>query len=290
MPAISQPAPPDAAFIDIRGVTKSFAKGSIRAVDDVSVTIDRGDIFGFIGYSGAGKSTLVRLINALEVPDSGTVSVAGRVVSRAKESELREIRRDIGMIFQHFNLFNARTVAANVAYPLKLANWPAKERAARVAELLAFVGISDKAKAYPAQLSGGQKQRVGIARALATSPQVLLADEATSALDPETTREVLELLRKVNEDLGITVVLITHSMTVVQHLCTRVAVMEKGRVVESGDAHSLLSNPRHPRPAGSSSRPFTIDPRSRSWPPSGSAMRGGSSSSAWREAARAVWT
>lgn len=233
-------------IIQIQGVTKTFGKGKVTAVNDVSLSIDKGDIYGVIGYSGAGKSTLVRLINALEVPDAGTVAVDGRLVSGASESDLRSIRRDIGMIFQHFNLLSARTVAANVGYPLKLAKWSKKERAERVSALLDFVGIGEKAKSYPSQLSGGQKQRVGIARALATSPQVLLADEATSALDPETTREVLDLLRRVNKELGITIVVITHSMTVVQHLCNKVAVMEHGNVVEAGDVYSLLADPQHP--------------------------------------------
>ncbi|GAA2516509.1 methionine ABC transporter ATP-binding protein [Rarobacter incanus] len=233
-------------IISLSGITKTFNGGAVRAVDDVSLDVERGDVYGVIGYSGAGKSTLVRVINALELPDSGRVVVDGRDVTAAGQGELREIRRDIGMIFQHFNLFNARTVAANIGYPLKLAKWPKKKRAERVAELLDFVGIADKAKRYPTQLSGGQKQRVGIARALATSPAVLLADEATSALDPETTREVLDLLRRINRELGVTIVLITHSMSVVQHLCNKVAVMEGGRIVERGAVYDVLARPEHP--------------------------------------------
>ncbi|MDR3068577.1 MAG: ATP-binding cassette domain-containing protein, partial [Cellulomonas sp.] len=214
-------------------VNKTFRSktGPVRAVRDVSLEIVRGEIFGVIGYSGAGKSTLVRLINALERADppaqpdqgaetqgaSGGVWVDGASVSQLRERDLRRLRTDIGMIFQRFNLFSARTVAANVAYPLRLAGWDRARRRTRVAQLLDYVQIADKARAYPAQLSGGQQQRVGIARALATEPKVLLADEATSALDPETTRDVLDLLKRVNTELGVTVVLITHEMSVVQY-------------------------------------------------------------------------
>ena len=222
------------------------AGGGVRAVDHVTLEIDRGEVFGVVGYSGAGKSTLVRLINALERADSGRIVVDGKDVTALSERGLRSLRSDIGMVFQQFNLFSARTVAANVGYPLRLAGWSRADRRKRVAELLEFVGIADKARRYPAQLSGGQKQRVGIARALATSPSILLADEATSALDPETTRDVLDLLRKVNRELGITIVVITHEMSVVQYVCHRVAVMERGKVVESGPVYSVFADPQQP--------------------------------------------
>ncbi|MFD6178621.1 MULTISPECIES: methionine ABC transporter ATP-binding protein [unclassified Isoptericola] len=232
--------------IELRGVSKTFGDGdrAVHAVDDVSLTVQAGEIFGVIGYSGAGKSTLVRLVNALETVTSGSVLVEGTDITALPERKLRGVRARIGMIFQQFNLLTSRTVAGNVAYPLKVARWPKEERAARVAELLEFVGLADKAKAYPRQLSGGQKQRVGIARALATSPTILLADESTSALDPETTRDVLALLRRVNAELGITIVVITHEMEVVRSICHRVAVMEHGKVVEVGDVYDVFSAPR----------------------------------------------
>lgn len=217
-----------------------------RAVDDVSLRIRRGDVFGIIGYSGAGKSTLVRMINALERPTSGTVNVLGTDITALGESKLRPIRQKIGMIFQQFNLFSTKTVSGNIAYPLQLDHWRRDYQEKRVAELLDFVGLTDYADSYPAQLSGGQKQRVGIARALATNPKILLADEATSALDPETTDEVLALLRRVNERFGITIVLITHQMSVVQRISNRVAVMSKGRVVEQGDVYDVFAAPRQP--------------------------------------------
>ncbi len=215
-------------------------------MDGVDLDIARGEITGVIGYSGAGKSTLVRMINALELPTSGTVTVAGRVTGSLGERGLRELRADVGMIFQQFNLFNARTAAGNVGYPLRIAGWPAARRKQRVAELLEFVGLSDKARSYPAQLSGGQKQRVGIARALATSPGILLADEATSALDPETTQDVLALLKRVNTELGTTIVVITHEMEVVSSICDTVVVMEGGRVVEQGPVYDVFAGPREP--------------------------------------------
>ena len=211
--------------------TRGRGANIARAVDDVSLTIDRGDIFGIIGYSGAGKSTLVRLINALERPTSGAVTVLGTDITSLSETKLRPIRQKIGMIFQQFNLFSTKTVAQNIAYPLQLDHWRKDYQDRRVNELLEFVGLSEHANKYPSQLSGGQKQRVGIARALATNPEILLADEATSALDPETTTEVLALLKRVNEEFGITIVLITHQMNVVQQIAGRVAVMSAGRVV-----------------------------------------------------------
>ena len=238
-------------IVTLTNVSKTYpsrteGESEVKAVDDVSLTIEKGDVFGIIGYSGAGKSTLVRLINALEPATSGTITVDGVDVTSLKESELRRVRSGIGMIFQQFNLFSSRSVKANVAYPLKLAGWSKPDIEARVAELLSFVGLSDKAKAYPEQLSGGQKQRVGIARALATKPAILLADEATSALDPQTTHEVLDLLKRVNREQGVTIVVITHEMDVIQTIATRVAVMENGRVIEQGDVFDVFSAPQNP--------------------------------------------
>ncbi len=233
-------------MVELRGVTKDFVDGrrTVRAVDDVSLDVERGEVFGVIGYSGAGKSTLVRLINALEQPTSGTVTVGGTTISGLPERRLRPVRAGIGFIFQQFNLLSSRTVAGNVTYPLAVAGWSRERRKARVAELLDFVGLADKADQRPSQLSGGQKQRVGIARALATSPALLLADEATSALDPETTKDVLDLLQRVNAELGVTIVLITHEMSVVSYLAQRVAVMDAGRVVERGDVYDIFASPR----------------------------------------------
>ena len=244
----SQPADTAGPIVRIRDVTKTFGlrDRTVHALDHVSLNIQTGEVFGIIGYSGAGKSTLIRLLNALERPDSGSVVVDGREVTTLREGDMRRLRSDIGMIFQQFNLFNARSVSANVGYPLTVAGWPRQKRQARVAELLDFVGISEKAAQFPAQLSGGQKQRVGIARALSTSPKILLADEATSALDPETTRDVLDLLQRVNREFGITIILVTHEMSVVQHICQHVAVMENGQVVEVGEAYRVFSQPEHP--------------------------------------------
>ncbi|WP_225755760.1 methionine ABC transporter ATP-binding protein [Actinotalea sp. Marseille-Q4924] len=235
-------------MVSLRGVSKVFdgPSGPVRAVDDVTLDVARGEVFGVIGYSGAGKSTLVRLINALEQPTAGEVVVDGTRLSGRPEREVRRARAGIGFIFQQFNLWRSRTVAGNIAYPLRVAGWPKQDREVRVAELLDFVGLADKARQYPEQLSGGQKQRVGIARALATSPSLLLADEATSALDPETTKDVLDLLARVNRELGVTIVVITHEMSVVSYLCDRVAVMESGRVVEVGDVYDLFSRPQAP--------------------------------------------
>ena len=236
-------------LVSLNGVTKSYTTpdgGTVVAVDDVSLDIDAGDVYGIIGYSGAGKSTLVRLINALEPATSGSIVVDGVDITRLRERELRQVRSGIGMIFQQFNLFSSKNVKSNIAYPLKLAGWSKADIDERVAELLAFVGLSDKAKAYPEQLSGGQKQRVGIARALATRPAILLADEATSALDPQTTHEVLSLLKRVNEEQGVTIVVITHEMDVIQTIATKVAVMENGRVIEKGDVFNVFSDPQNP--------------------------------------------
>ncbi|AIJ22212.1 methionine ABC transporter ATP-binding protein [Amycolatopsis methanolica] len=230
------------ALIEFQGVTKRF--GDVTALADVDLTIGAGEVFGIIGYSGAGKSTLVRLINALEPVTSGRVLVDGVDLTALRERELREVRAGIGMIFQQFNLFRSRTVFGNVAYPLKIAGWDKARRKARVAELLKFVGITDKAWHYPDQLSGGQKQRVGIARALATNPKILLADESTSALDPETTGEVLRLLKRVNTELGVTIVVITHEMEVVREIADRVAVLDSGRVIEQGSVFEVFSSPK----------------------------------------------
>lgn len=234
------------ALIEFRDVTKSFRSGdsTITAIDGVSLSIDRGEIFGIIGYSGAGKSTLVRLVNALERVTSGAILIDGVDITQLPEAKLRGVRAGIGMIFQQFNLFRSRTVFGNIAYPLKVAGWPKEKRKARVAELLAFVGLTDKAWVYPDQLSGGQKQRVGIARALATNPAILLADESTSALDPETTADVLALLKRVNTELGVTIVVITHEMEVVRSIADRVAVLDSGQVIESGSVFELFSDPK----------------------------------------------
>jgi D-methionine transport system ATP-binding protein len=239
------------ALVSLANVTKSYPSTDKRAaplvaVDDVSLDIEAGDVYGIIGYSGAGKSTLVRLVNALEPATSGSIRIDGREITGLAERELRGIRLGIGMIFQQFNLFDAKTVRANVAYPLKVAGWSKADIGARVDELLEFVGLADKARSHPDQLSGGQKQRVGIARALATRPAILLADEATSALDPETTHEVLTLLKRVNQEQGVTMIVITHEMDVIQSIATRVAVMDGGRVIEHGPVFDVFSAPRHP--------------------------------------------
>ena len=237
-------------LVELTDVHKTFpaARGGtpVEAIRGVDLTVEAGEIVGIVGYSGAGKSTLVRLINALETTTSGTVRVGGREITGLKERELREVRLGIGMIFQQFNLFRSRTVWGNIAYPLEVAGVPKAEQNARISDLLHFVGLADKAHSHVEELSGGQKQRVGIARALATNPQLLLADESTSALDPETTQEVLALLRRVNRELGITIVVITHEMDVVRSLAHRVVVMEAGRIVEEGPVVRVLSDPQQP--------------------------------------------
>ncbi|APT84109.1 methionine ABC transporter ATP-binding protein [Corynebacterium aquilae] len=232
--------------VEFKNLTKVFDNGGHRteALKGINLTVEPGEVIGIIGYSGAGKSTLVRMINGLDTPTSGELYVGEHNVVGMPEKQLRTLRRGIGMIFQQFNLLSSRTAAGNVAYPLKLAGMPKAQRDKRVAELLEFVGLGDKGNNYPEQLSGGQKQRVGIARALATNPALLLADEATSALDPDTTHEVLKLLRKVNKELGITIVVITHEMDVVRSIADKVAVMENGRIVEYGSVYDVFSNPQ----------------------------------------------
>lgn len=235
-------------MIEFSNISKIFKTKDreVHAVRDVNLTIDQGDIFGIIGFSGAGKSTLLRLVNLLETPSTGTVKIQGTDLATLPQKDLRQLRRRIGMIFQNFNLMASRTVAGNIGYPLKLAGTPKAEIERRTAELLKFVGLSEKARDYPEQLSGGQKQRVGIARALATNPDILICDEATSALDPETTADILKLLKRVNEEFGITVLLITHEMNVIQSICNRVAVMEQGQVIEQGDVYEVFTQPQHP--------------------------------------------
>ncbi|HWI52563.1 MAG TPA: ATP-binding cassette domain-containing protein [Symbiobacteriaceae bacterium] len=228
-------------MIELRGLTKRY--GELTALADVSLTVPRGEIFGVLGQSGAGKSTLIRCVNLLERPTRGDVVVGGKNLMDLNPEELRQERQRIGMIFQHFHLFSSRTVAANVAYPLEVAGRPARQIRERVSELLELVGLTDKARVYPSQLSGGQKQRVGIARALAAGPKILLSDEATSALDPETTRSVLGLLREINRELGLTILLITHQMDVVREICDSVAILERGRLVEQGKVVDLIGTP-----------------------------------------------
>lgn len=235
-------------MITLTNVSKQFqtTASTVHAVKNVSLEIAQGDIFGIMGFSGAGKSTLVRCMNLLEVPDKGNVIVDGVDLTKLSEKELRECRRNIGMIFQHFNLMPSRTVAQNIAYPLKGKGLTKAQIEEKVSSLLNLVGLSDKGSSYPSQLSGGQKQRVAIARALSTDPKVLLCDEATSALDPQTTLSILSLLKEVNKRLGITIVIITHEMAVIKEVCNRVAVMEHGEVIEEGDVFQIFSSPKHP--------------------------------------------
>ncbi len=231
-------------MITIDAVSKRFPDGT-AALDDVSLDIVRGSVFGVIGRSGAGKSTLLRLINGLERPSAGEIRVDGIALSGLDRGGLRTLRNRVGMIFQSFGLLANRTVAGNVALPLELAGIAATERKARVAALLDRVGLREKADAYPARLSGGQRQRVGIARALATRPDILLCDEATSALDPETTRAVLALLGELNRELGLTIVLITHEMAVVRAICDHVAVLDHGRLIDAGPVDQVFDTTRH---------------------------------------------
>ncbi|WP_415806268.1 methionine ABC transporter ATP-binding protein [Bordetella muralis] len=232
------------AFRHLSKIYRSSA-GAVTALQDIDLDIAPGSIFGIIGRSGAGKSSLLRTINRLERPTGGQVLVDGVDIASLSESELVQLRRRIGMIFQHFNLLSAKTVYENVALPLKVAGVSPRAIAERVQELLQLVGLQDKADTYPSRLSGGQKQRVGIARALATGPQILLCDEATSALDPETTQSILSLLKDINRRLGITIVLITHEMSVIREIAERVLVLEKGRVAELGEVWKVFGNPQH---------------------------------------------
>ena len=232
-------------MISFQSVGKTFARASAPALRDVTLDIAAGEVFGVIGQSGAGKSTLIRMINGLERPSQGRVVTDGEDVGALDPAALRTLRRRVGMIFQHFNLLSSKTVAENVAFPLKVAGLPPRAVEARVSELLSRVGLSDQARKYPAQLSGGQKQRVGIARALASGPKVLLCDEATSALDPQTTEQILDLLAQLNRELGLTIVLITHEMEVIRRVCHRVAVLDAGAVVESGEVAEVFLHPRH---------------------------------------------
>ena len=232
-------------LIELRNVSKTFITDhKIQALKDVNLHIPKGEIFGIIGQSGAGKSTLIRCVNGLEKPDTGEVIVDGVNMCKLNPVDLREARKRIGMIFQHFNLLASRTVAGNIAYPLEIAGVKRSAIKERVDELLHLVGLEDKANAYPRQLSGGQKQRVGIARALANRPQVLLCDEATSALDPETTKSVLHLLADINRKMGLTIVLITHEMAVIQEICDQVAVLDNGTIEEIGSVIEILARPR----------------------------------------------
>ena len=233
-------------MIELRHIVKDFGTGdaAVHALRDISLTVEDGEIFGIIGLSGAGKSTLVRCINLLERPTSGSVVVDGRDLTSMTDRELRTARKSISMIFQSFNLLMQRSVLANVCFPMELAGVKKEDARRRAMELLELVELPDKANAYPVQLSGGQKQRVAIARALASDPKVLLCDEATSALDPKTTRSILALLKKLNRELGVTVVVITHEMRVVEQICSRVAILDNGEIQETGPVAEVFSNPR----------------------------------------------
>ena len=232
-------------MIEIKNLCKTFTleDENVEALKDVNITIADGKIFGIIGMSGAGKSTLVRCINMLERPTSGNVLIDGTDIGALNEKELRKVRRDVTMIFQGFNLLMQKTCLKNVCFPLELAGVNKEEAKKRAMELLEIVGLPDKANAYPAQLSGGQQQRIAIARALTTSPKVLLCDEATSALDPKTTHSILNLLKEINKKTGITIIVITHQMSVVEEICSEVAILDKGRVVEQGEVASIFANP-----------------------------------------------
>lgn len=229
-------------LIAVKNLVKEYGNG-VRALDQIDLEIGRGDIFGIIGMSGAGKSTLVRCLNNLEKHTEGTVEIQGRELSKMKGRTLRKERQKISMIFQHFNLLMQKNVLDNICFPLEIAGVKKKQAKERARELLEIVGLSDKAKSYPAQLSGGQKQRVAIARALTNNPDILLCDEATSALDPQTTQSILELLQTINKEYGITIVIITHEMSVVQKICNKVAILEKGKLAEAGAVTKIFANP-----------------------------------------------
>ena len=233
-------------MIELKHLSKTFhtAEKDIVALEDINLTINDGEIFGIIGLSGAGKSTLVRCINLLETPTSGEVIIDGSSITELPRKELLRLRQNIGMIFQSFNLLEQRSVLRNVCYPLEIAGVAKAEARARAQELLKLVGLEDRAKSYPSQLSGGQKQRVAIARALATKPKYLLCDEATSALDPNTTRSILELLKEINETLGVTIIVITHEMKVIDQICDRVAVIDQSHIAEEGRVSQVFTNPQ----------------------------------------------
>ena len=233
-------------IICLEGLGKQFqtTNGTVTALDDINLEILKGEIFGIIGLSGAGKSTLVRCINYLETPTAGRVIFEGQNLSMMKEAEIRKARQSMGMIFQQFNLLAQRNVLQNVCFPMEIAGVPKAEAKKRAAELLKLVGLEERMKAYPAQLSGGQKQRVAIARAMSTNPKVLLCDEATSALDPNTTKSILELLKKINRELGITVIVITHEMAVIESICDRVAIIDHSHIAESGKVSEIFSGPK----------------------------------------------
>lgn len=234
------------SFIQLQHVSKQFVQNGkpFEALKDINFSVDKSDVFGVIGMSGAGKSTLVRCLNYLEKPSSGEVIIGDKKLSELSEKELRIERKNISMIFQHFNLLMQKNVISNVCFPLRLRKVKKKEAYKKAYELLDLVGLRDKAKAYPAQLSGGQKQRVAIARALASDPEILLCDEATSALDPQTTDSILELLKEINEKSGITIIIITHQMSVIQRICNKVAIIEQGELVEEGAVEDIFANPK----------------------------------------------
>src|SRR6478735_10914755 len=262
--AVQQLVPVE-AIVRLEGVSKTYPGrhgGPVTAIEGIDLAVPQGSVLGVIGRSGAGKSTLIRLVNGLEKPSTGRVIVDGADIAVLPESALRHARRSIGMIFQHFNLLSSRTAAENIALPLEVAGFDKVEIRTRVEELLALVGLTDKRNRYPSELSGGPKQRVGIARALATKPKVLLSDEATSALDPETTRSILDLLARINEELGLTILLITHEMAVIRSIAREVAVIEGGRIVEQGDVFEVFT-----RPQNEVTRAFLGDEAGRVLPP-----------------------
>ena len=233
-------------IINISALNKTFKSkdSSYKALDNISLSINKGDIYGLIGFSGAGKSTLLRMINALEIPDSGKIEIDGQDIVGLSDRKLRSIRKQIGMVFQEFNLLESKSVYENIAIALKINRFDKKQIHNRVTELLKFVGLEGKEKSFPDELSGGQKQRVGIARALANHPNILLCDEATSALDPDTTESILDLLNKVNKEYGITIIFVTHTIRVIQKLCNKVAILENGKLVENGNVIDIFSNPK----------------------------------------------
>lgn len=233
-------------FIEVKDLYKTFRnkKESVQVLKGIDLEVRKGEIYGIVGFSGAGKSTLVRCINRLEEPDSGTVRIGNQMITSLNKKQLDRQRSKIGMIFQQFNLFDSMTVYENIAYPLRMSGWKKERIAQRIDELLELVGLSDKKNAYPGQLSGGQKQRVGIARALANEPDVLLSDEATSALDPQTTISVLDLIKEINQKLGLTIILITHELEVIKYTCHRMAVMENGELLEKGSVREIFETPK----------------------------------------------